>query len=152
MTEVLVETKEEAEQVLQLAREGESMEKLATRHSVRPGMEELGGHAFTDSGRVEIASLFQSPYRTFFGDSNDKDVGVVQGPLEVQDRFSVFRLDIPFEKEAIPFKQVKRPIRVKLREQEETKIFNTFLDSLRSEYQSQVEWNEDALARHFDKR
>jgi peptidyl-prolyl cis-trans isomerase C len=152
MTEVLVETKEEAEQVLQLARDGESMEKLATRHSVRPGMEKLGGHAFTDSGRVEIASLFQSPYRTFFGDSNDKDVGVVQGPLEVQDRFSVFRLDIPFEKEAIPFKQVKRPIRVKLREQEETKIFNTFLDSLRSEYQSQVEWNEDALARHFDKR
>ena len=152
MTEVLVETKEEAEQVLQLVREGESMEKLAIRRSVRPDMEKLGGHAFTDSGRVEIASLFQSPYRTFFGDSNDKDVGVVQGPLEVQDRFSVFRLDIPFEKEAIPFKQVKRPIRVKLREQEETKIFNTFLDSLRSEYQSQVEWNEDALARHFDKR
>ena len=152
MTEVLVETKEEAEQVLQLARKGKSMEELAILHSVRPDMEKLGGHAFTDSGRVEIASLFQSPYRTFFGDSNDEDVGIVQGPLEVQDRFSVFRLDKPFEKEAIPFKQVRRPIRVKLREQEEAKIFNIFLDSLRSKYQSQVEWNEDALVRHFDKR
>ena len=152
MTEVLTETKEEAEQILQLAREGESMEELAIRYSVRPDMEKLGGHAFTDSGRVEIASLFQSPYRTFFGDSNDKDAGIVQGPLEVQDRFSVFRLDKPFEKEAIPFKQVRRPIRVKLREQEETKIFNTFLDSLRSKYQSQVKWNEDALVRHFDER
>ena len=152
MTEVLTETKEEAEQILQLARDGESMEELAIRYSVRPNMEKLGGHAFTDSGRVEIASLFQSPYRTFFGDSNDKDAGIVQGPLEVQDRFSVFRLDKPFEKEAIPFKQVRRPIRVKLREQEETKIFNTFLDSLRSKYQSQVKWNEDALVRHFDER
>lgn len=152
MTEVLTETKEEAEQILQLARDGESMEELAIRYSVRPDMEKLGGHAFTDSGRVEIASLFQSPYRTFFGDSNDKDAGIVQGPLEVQDRFSVFRLDKPFEKEAIPFKQVRRPIRVKLREQEETKIFNTFLDSLRSKYQSQVKWNEDALVRHFDER
>ena len=152
MTEVLVESKEEAKKILQLARQGESMEKLAIRHSVRPDMEKLGGHTFTDSGRVEIASLFQSPYRTFFGDSNDKDVGIVQGPLEVQDRFSVFRLDKPFEKEAIPFKQVRRPISVKLREQEETKIFNTFLDDLRLKYQSQVEWNEDALVRHFDKR
>lgn len=152
MTEVLTETKEEAEQILQLAREGESMEELAIRYSVRLDMEKLGGHAFTDSGRVEIASLFQSPYRTFFGDSNDKDVGIVQGPLEVQDRFSVFRLDKPFEKEAIPFKQVRRPIRVKLREQEETKIFNTFLDSLRLKYQSQIKWNEDALVRHFDER
>ncbi len=152
MTEVLVESKEEAKKILQLARQGESMEKLAIRHSVRPDMEKLGGHTFTDSGRVEIASLFQSPYRTFFGDSNDEDVGIVQGPLEVQDRFSVFRLDKPFEKEAIPFKQVRRPIRVKLREQEETKIFNTFLDDLRLKYQSQVEWNEDALIRHFDKR
>ena len=152
MTEVLVESREKAKKILQLARQGESMEKLAIRHSVRPDMEKLGGHAFTDSGRVEIASLFQSPYRTFFGDSNDKDVGIVQGPLEVQDRFSVFRLDKPFEKEAIPFKQVRRPIRVKLREQEEAKIFNTFLDDLRLKYQSQVEWNEDALVRHFDKR
>ena len=100
----------------------------------------------------EIASVFQSPYRTFFGVSNDKDACIVQVPLEVQDRFSVFRLDKPFEKEAIPFKQVRRPIRVKLREQEETKIFNTFLDSLRLKYQSQIKWNEDALVRHFDER
>ena len=152
MTEVLVETEAEAEQILQLAREGESLRELAVRHSIRPGMEALGGHAFTDSGRVEIASLFQSPYRTFFGDSNDKDMGVLQGPLEVQDRFSVFRLDEPIEKEAVPFKQVKRPIRVKLREGEESKIFDAFLDSLRSEYAEQVEWNEEALARFVEKR
>ena len=152
LTEVLVEERSEADRVLELARGGESLEALAVRFSVRPGMEELGGHAFSDSGRLEIASLYQSPYRTFLGDSNEKDVGVVHGPLEVQDRFSVFRLNQPIVKEVIPFKQVQRPIRVKLREQAEAKLFVAYLDSLRSAYRGQVEWNEDALARYAASR
>lgn len=152
LTEVLVDTEAEAADILEQARQGVSLEALAVRHSVRPGMETLGGHAFADSGRVEIASLFQSPYRTFLGDSNDKDVGVINGPLEVQDRYSVFRLNQPIEKEAIPFKQVQRPIRVKLREQEEAKIFSAFLDSLRLAYANNIVWNEAALARYAEKR
>lgn len=152
LTEVLVDTEAEAAAILEQARQGVSLEALAVRHSVRPGMETLGGHAFADSGRVEIASLFQSPYRTFLGDSNDKDVGVINGPLEVQDRYSVFRLNQPIEKEAIPFKQVQRPIRVKLREQEEAKIFSAFLDSLRLAYANNIVWNEAALARYAEKR
>lgn len=152
LTEVLVDTEAEAAAILEQARQGVSLEALAVRHSVRPGMETLGGHAFADSGRVEIASLFQSPYRTFLGDSNDKDVGVINGPLEVQDRYSVFRLNQPIEKEAIPFKQVQRPIRVKLREQEEAKIFSAFLDSLRLTYANNIVWNEAALARYAEKR
>ena len=152
LTEVLVDTEAEAAAILEQARQGVSLEALAVRHSVRPGMETLGGHAFADSGRVEIASLFQSPYRTFLGDSNDKDVGVINGPLEVQDRYSVFRLNQPIEKEAIPFKQVQRPIRVKLREQEEAKIFSAFLDSLRLAYANNIFWNEAALARYAEKR
>lgn len=152
LTEVLVETRSEAEEVVELARSGESLESLAGRLSVRPGMEELGGHAFSDSGRLEIASLYQSPYRTFLGDSNEKDVGIVHGPLEVQDRFSVFRLNRPILKEAIPFKQVQRPIRVKLREQEEAKLFAAYLDSLRLAYKDQTQWNEEALARYAESR
>ncbi len=152
LTEVLVDTEAEAAAILEQARQGVSLEALAVRHSVRPGMETLGGHAFADSGRVEIASLFQSPYRTFLGDSNDKDVGLINGPLEVQDRYSVFRLNQPIEKEAIPFKQVQRPIRVKLREQEEAKIFSAFLDSLRLTYANNIVWNEAALARYAEKR
>ena len=152
LTEVLVDTEAEAAAILEQARQGVSLEALAVRHSVRPGMETLGGHAFADSGRVEIASLFQSPYRTFLGDSNDKDVGVINGPLEVQDRYSVFRLNQPIEKEAIPFKQVQRPIRVKLREQEEAKIFSAFLDSLRLTYANNIVWNEAALASYAEKR
>jgi parvulin-like peptidyl-prolyl isomerase len=146
MTEVLVETKEEAGNLLVRYRAGERLESLAVLYSLRSMMTLVGGHVFADSGRIEIESLYQSPYRTFFGDSNDKDVGVVQGPLEVQDRYSIFRLDKAIEKSAVSFKQVQRPIRVKLREQGEAQIFTVFLDSLRAAYADQVQWDEEMLA------
>jgi parvulin-like peptidyl-prolyl isomerase len=146
MTEVLVDTRAEAEAILVRARAGERLEELAIRHSVRSGMKSVGGHTFADSGRVTIESLYQSPYRTFFGDSNSKDVGVLQGPLEVQEKYSVFRLDQPFEKVPLPFRQVQRPIRVDIRKGREGVLFNAFLDSLRRAEADQVQVNEEVLS------
>ncbi len=148
MTEVLVNTHAEAEEILVRARSGERLRELAIRHSVRPGMKPVGGHAFADSGRVTLESLYQSPYRTFFGDHNAKDVGVLQGPLEVQEKYSVFRLDQPFEMVPLPFKQVQRPIRVSIRKRREGVIFAAFLDSLRRAEAEQVQISEEALARY----
>ena len=47
---------------------------------------------------------------------------------------------------AVPFKQVQRPIRVKLREQGEAVLFAAFLDSLRDAYAGQIQWDEEMLA------
>ena len=148
MTEVLCDTRAEAEEILARARSGERLAELAQRHSVRPSMKPVGGHAFADSGRVTIASLYQSPYRTFFGDSNSKDVGVLQGPMEVQEKYSVFRLDQPYEMALLPFKQVQRPIRVNIRKRREGVLFDAFLDSLRQAYAGEVHIRQDALARY----
>lgn len=148
MTEVLVNTRPEAEEILARARSGERLTELALRHSVRPGMKPVGGHTFADSGRVTVESLYQSPYRTFFGDRNSKDVGVLQGPLAVQEKYSVFRLDQPFEMVPLPFKQVQRPIRVKIRKRREGVLFDAFLDSLRRAEADQVQINEEALSRY----
>lgn len=150
MTEVLVDTRAEAEAILGRARSGERLAELAQNHSVRPSMKPVGGHAFADSGRVTIESLYQSPYRTFFGDSNSKDVGVLQGPMEVQDKYSVFRLDQPYEMALLPFKQVQRPIRVKIRKRREGVLFDAFLDSLRQAYAGEIHISEDALTRYAD--
>ena len=148
MTEVLVDTRTEAEEILARVRSGERLEELAIRHSVRPSMKPVGGHTFADSGRVTIASLYQSPYRTFFGDSNSKDVGVLQGPMEVQEKYSVFRLDQPYEMALLPFKQVQRPIRADIRKRREGVLFNAFLDSLRRAEADQVQIREEALFRY----
>ena len=146
MTEVLCDTRAEAEAILARARAGERLEQLAERHSVRPGMKPVGGHTFADSGRVTVEPLFQSPYRTVFGDSNTKDVGVLQGPLEVQEKYSVFRLDQAVEKTAVSFRQVRRPIGVDIRQRREGVVFDAFLDSLRRVYANQVQISEEALS------
>ncbi len=148
MTEVLVSTRAEAEEILARVRGGERLAELARRHSVRPSMKPVGGHTFADSGRVTIESLYQSPYRTFFGDSNSKDVGVLQGPMEVQEKYSVFRLDQPYEMALLPFKQVQRPIRVNIRKRREGVLFDAFLDSLRQAYAGEVHISQDALSRY----
>lgn len=152
MTEVLVNTRAEAEEILVRARNGERLTELAIRHSVRPGMKPVGGHTFADSGRVTVESLYQSPYRTFFGDHNSKDVGVLQGPLAVQEKYSVFRLDRAFEMVPLPFKQVQRPIRVNIRKRREGVIFDAFLDSLRRAEAEQVQIREEALSRYMAAR
>ena len=148
MTEVLVDTRAEAEDILARARSGERLAELAQRHSVRSSMKPVGGHTFADSGRLTIESLYQSPYRTFFGDSNSKDVGVLQGPMEVQEKYSVFRLDQPYEMALLPFQQVQRPIRVNIRKRREGVLFDAFLDSLGQAYAGEVHISQDALARY----
>jgi len=152
MTEVLCNTREEAERLLAQAQSGEPLEELAVRHSVRSSMEPVGGHTFADSGHVTVGSLVQSPYRTHFGDSNNKDVGVLQGPLEVQGKYSVFRLDEPFEMALMAFQRVRQQIYTDIRQRREGELFNGFLDSLRQAYVGQVQIGEEMLARYAAER
>ena len=146
MTEVLLDTRAQADSILERARAGEGLEVLAARHSVRPGMKPVGGHTFGDSGRVTIRPLYKSPYRTAFGDRNTEDVGVLHGPLEVQGRYSVFRLDQPFEKEAVPFWRLRRRIAGQILRRREAVLFESFLDSLRRVHDAEVVINEEALS------
>ena len=146
MTEVLLDTRAQADSILARARAGEGLEVLAARHSVRPGMKPVGGHTFGDSGRVTIRPLYKSPYRTVFGDRNTEDVGVLQGPLEVQGRYSVFRLDQPFEKEAVPFWRLRRRIAGQILRRREAVLFESFLDSLRRVHAAEVVIREEALS------
>ncbi len=146
MTEVLLDTRAQADSILARARAGEGLEVLAARHSVRPGMKPVGGHTFGDSGKVTIRPLYKSPYRTVLGDRNTEDVGVLQGPLEVQERYSVFRLDQPFEKEAVPFWRMRRRIAGQILRRREAVLFESFLDSLRRVHAAEVVINEEALS------
>lgn len=149
MTEVLCETRAEAEGILARAQAGERLEELAVRHSIRSTMKPVGGHTFADSGRISIESLIQSPYRTHFGDSNNKDVGVLQGPMEVQDKYSVFRLDQPYEKLLMSLdNKLQQQIRTDIRQQRQGALFNALLDSLHEVYAGQVQIDEEAVSRH----
>jgi peptidyl-prolyl cis-trans isomerase C len=152
LTEVLVETEAEALEILTAARQGAELEDLARSRSVRSGMKPVNGHTFSEDGSVRIETLISSPYREVFGDVNREDIGKVQGPLLVQDKYSVFRLDAPVELVPLPYKQVHRPILRKLRINREAVIFDAYIDSLRSAAADRIEWNEDHLKRFAESR
>lgn len=147
LTEVIVETRQEADEVLKAAQSGERLERLAVKHSVRPRMEPVNGHAVGDSGRMVVDTLISSPYRDFFGDNNTEAVGRIQGPLKVQDRYSVFRLDKPVALVPFTFEQARVRVIRRIRNEREAARFTVFLDSLRTVYQPQVRWHEDRIAR-----
>lgn len=147
LTEVLVDSEAEARKVLQAAQAGEKLEVLADKHSRRPKMKPVGGHTYKGRGRMVISPMYHSPYHDFFGDANAKDVGVLQGPLLVQDKYSVFRLDQPVVPAPLPLQQVRRPILYRLRKEREAAAFDQYIAGLRRQYAGQVQWFEDALAR-----
>lgn len=147
LTEVIVETRQEADAVLKAARSGERLERLAVRHSVRPRLAPVNGHAVGDSGHLRVDTLISSPYRDFLGDHNTQAVGKIQGPLTVQDRYSIFRLDQPVTLVPFPFEQARVRVARRLRTEREGARWAAFLDSLRSVYEPQVRWHDDRIAR-----
>jgi hypothetical protein len=148
LTEVLMDTEAEARKVLEAAQRGEKLEALAKKHSRRPGLKPVGGHTYNrDTGRLVVSSMYHSPYHEFFGDANTKDLGKLQGPLLVQDKFSVFRLDQPVVPAPLPLQQVRRPIRYRLHKEREAAAFEQYIAGLRRQYEGQVEWDEEAIAR-----
>lgn len=148
LTEVLVDGEAEARKVLQAAQAGEKLEALARKHSRRPGLKPVSGHTYNrETGQLVVSSMYHSPYHDFYGDANTKDVGKLQGPLLVQDKYSIFRLDQPVVPAPLPLQQVRRPILYRLRKEREAAAFEQYIAGLRSQYAGQVKWYEEAIAR-----
>jgi peptidyl-prolyl cis-trans isomerase C len=148
LTEVLVDTEAEARRILQAARAGEKLEALARKHSRRPALKPVGGHVYhPENGQLVVSSMYQSPYHEFYGDANTVDVGALQGPLPVQGKYSVFRLDRSVVPTPLPLQQVRAPIRYRLRREREAAAFEQYIAELRRQYAGQVEWREEAIAR-----
>ncbi len=148
LTEVLVDTEAEARQILQAAQRGEKLEALAKKHSRRPALKPVGGHTYNpDQGQLVVSSMYQSPYHEFYGDANTKDVGKLQGPLLVQNKYSVFRLDQPVVPAPLPLQQMRSPIRHRLRKAREAAAFEQYIADLRRQYADQSEWDEEAISR-----
>ncbi len=150
LTEVIVETKEEADRLLRSAQGGERLEALAARYSLRPRMEAVNGHAVGDSGKIRIDTLISSPYREFFGDNNTEAVGKVQGPLKVQERYSVFRLDNPVALLPFTFAQARARVIRRMRNEREAARFGAFMDSLRNADANQIVWHRKRIEQYAE--
>lgn len=162
LTEVLVATEEEAEQILEEARAGSSLQELSRSRSLRRmaghGYREGGGqnylakgagwhYHFDEDGLLIIPAMQASEYHDLFEeDPARRVVGKIQGPVELKEGWAVFRLEKPIEPEVLPFERVAKYAATQVRRKLEANRFSGFMDSLRTVLSDRVEWLDQDLA------
>ena len=147
LTEILLNTREEAMEIRQAAEAGQSLEDLARKHSVRPRTEDGHGHVHAGrDGHVVLYALQSSPYYRLFQRQERQQVGQIQGPVELDGKFAVFRLDEPIEPHRIPFAKVRKHVRRRVKLQHAKRAFEVYIDSLRTVYAGEVKWFDEHLA------
>ena len=147
LTEVLLNTREEAVEIRRAAEAGQSLEELARKHSVRPRTDSGHGHVHVDQdGQVVIYALQSSPYYRLFQRKESQQVGQLQGPVELDGKFAVFRLDEPIEPHRIPFAKVRKHVRRQVKVKHARRAFEVYIDSLRKVYAGEVKWFDEHLA------
>ena len=139
VVEVLVETEEEAREILGRARRGESLEELAAAHSIRKGLERHGGRfCLHPYERIVFGPMLEIAMRA--------DYGELQGPVQVRHGYSVFTVTERLEARPETFEEARRKARWWLRKSQEKRLFEQLMDRLRSKYKSRVVVHEDRLA------
>ena len=147
LTEVLLNTREEAVEIRRAADAGQSLEDLARKHSVRPRTDPGHGHVHVDQdGHMVIYALQSSPYYRLFQRKARQQVGQIQGPVELDGKFAVFRLDEPIEPHQIPFAKVRKHVRRQVKLKHARRAFEVYIDSLRKVYAGEVKWFDEHLA------
>lgn len=147
LTEILLNTQEEAVEIRQAAEAGQSLEDLARKYSVRPRTDPRHGHMHVDrDGHVVIYALQSSPYYRLFQRKERQRVGQIQGPVELDGKFAVFRLDEPIEPHRVPFEKVRKHVRRQVKLNHGRRAFEVYIDSLRKVYAGEVKWFDEHLA------
>ena len=141
--EVLLETKEEAERILKLAREGADLRALAEEFSVR---------AKDHLGRKGPFRFYPYQKELYGGDLVEKafevEVGALTGPVNsTKGGYSVFKV---LRKEAAryePFEEAKPRAMSAVRHQKGEVLFREFMLALKEKYADQITVDEQNLAR-----
>ena len=148
LTEILLNTREEAVKVLQAAEEGQSLDELAQKHSVRPRTNAGHGHVHVEeNGHIVINALQNSSYHELFQLEGRRQVGQVQGPVELEGKFAVFRLEEPIEPHRIPFEKVRKHVRRWVKLKNARWAFEAYIDSLRQDYAGEIKWFDENLGK-----
>ena len=83
--EILCTTREEAEEVLQRILNGEDMENLAERYSIRSGVERT-------KGLIHMHAYGQTNYSVLYDEAMKAEVGELKGPVQLEEGYTVFKV------------------------------------------------------------
>ncbi len=142
LVEALVATRVEAEQLLQRVRAGESLAKLAARHTLRTDAEE--GH-----GQYHIHN--HPSERRVFGALYDSvvaaPVGALTGPVALDEGYSIFEVQKRIPPRPTPFAQAASRARWWVQKQQEKVLFDSLFTRLRNQYANRVVVFEEQLGK-----
>lgn len=141
VTEILVATQAEAEQLLQQIRAGENLAALAAEHSIRAAVEggEDGHHHMHNhpSERRVYGALFDSVAAA--------EIGVLMGPIKLDEGYSVFKVLGRIPAHPTPFAQAVSRAKWWVEKQQEKAIFEALFVRLREKYAARVMVYEERL-------
>lgn len=146
LTEVQVDTREEALEVLQAVQEGQAFTELARDYAKRQDEEIADFLRLDEKGQRVVNPMRSSPYHGLLADKRNQKIGKVQGPIEIGERFGVFRLDEPIGLFRIPYSRVRMRSSALLKKERRGQVFERFIISLREKHSGKIIWFDENLA------
>ena len=131
IVEVLSPTQEEAEEILERAREGEKLEELSARHTIR----EKGGRKKT---KFPLRQLDLPFYGSLVDSALSAPTGQIRGPVLSKGGYSVFKVINRIGQHIEPYEKVKRRAAAVLRIRKRQALFAQMMARLHKKYTPQV--------------
>ncbi len=145
ITEILVLTQAEAEKLVQRIGAGEDMAALADNYTIRTAIEGAeGGHHHMHNHPSE-----RRVYGALYDSVAAAEVGVLTGPVELAEGYSIFKVLQRILPHPTPFAQAASRAKWWVQKRQEKGIFTALFERLRGKYASRVivfENQLDALA------
>ena len=138
-TEILVDSKVEATQIVEQGRAGADWDYLVSQNSLRPGAQQSGGHLHLGESTddPQLKALLQH--------AAEAAIGELVGPVQVEEGWSVFRVDQRREAGVRPLEEVEHLVRFKIRKSKEREAFEDYIRELRKRYADRVQWNDAGI-------
>ena len=132
LVEVLVETSAEADSLLVLIEQGESLESLAQKHTIRA--EQL----WEKPGTVTLSDQERLAHPKFYHAAAQAKDGEVVGPVEVDGGFSVLKVVGRSGGEVLPLGDVERKARALAGRQKREQLFDQLVEALMDRYEDRI--------------
>ena len=138
IVEILVRTREEAEELRQRIGRGESMEELAARHSIRKG-------AQNNRGRLHMHPKKRGLYGALHTVVMQAEAGRLHGPTKIDSTrtapggYSLFEVVEKNPHAIQPFAQAESRVRYWLRQEQEAEIIPAMFQELREKYAAKID-------------
>lgn len=136
--EILCTTQEEAKEVLERILNGEDMERLAERYSIRSGVERT-------KGLIHMHAYGQANYGGLYDEAMKAEVGELKGPVQLEEGYTVFKVMEKAGLKPDPFEKASSRARYWLAKEKEEELITALLHSLKEKYASKIVLFEDRL-------